>query len=135
MSRARKPLGRELARIARGLLSHKTQTIGLIIPDVANPFFAPVVRGAESAARKAGYRILLCNSEGDLRLEREYIDDLVSHRVEGLMLAPASDRSRSSILTLLRGSFPLVLIDRALPDVECDVIVSMSVARGGLSST
>jgi LacI family transcriptional regulator len=114
-------------RIARGLLSHKTETIGLIIPDVANPFFAPVVRGAESAARKAGYRILLCNSEGDLRLEREYIDDLVSHRVEGLMLAPASDRSRCSILTLLRGSFPLVLIDRALPDVECDVIVSDNV--------
>jgi LacI family transcriptional regulator len=114
-------------RIARGLLSHKTQTIGLIVPDVANPFFAPVVRGAESAARKAGYRILLCNSEGDLRLEREYIEDLVSHRVEGLMLAPASDRSRSSILTLLRGSFPLVLIDRALPDVECDLIVTDNV--------
>jgi LacI family transcriptional regulator len=115
-------------RIARGLLSHKTQTIGLIIPDVANPFFAPVVRGAESAARKAGYRILLCNTEGDLRLEREYIDDLVSHRVEGLILAPASDRSRSSILTLLRGSFPLVLIDRALPGVECDVVVSDNVS-------
>jgi LacI family transcriptional regulator len=114
-------------RIASGLLSHKTQTIGLVIPDVANPFFAPVVRGAESAARKAGYRILLCNSEGDLRLEREYIDDLVSHRVEGLILAPASDRSRSNVLALLRGSFPLVLIDRALPEVQCDVIVSDNV--------
>jgi LacI family transcriptional regulator len=114
-------------RIARGLISHKTATIGLIIPDVANPYFAPVVRGAESAARKAGYRVLLCNSEGDLRLEREYIDDLVSHRVEGLLLAPASDRSRSNVLTLLRGSFPLVLIDRALPDIECDVIVSDNV--------
>src|SRR4029077_15448360 len=96
-------------RIARGLVSHKTQTLGLIVPDVVNPFFAPVVRGAETAARRAGYRMLLCNSEGDLRLEREYIEDLVSHRVEGLLLAPASDRSRSSILALLRGSFPLVL--------------------------
>jgi LacI family transcriptional regulator len=82
------------------------------------------VRGAESAARKAGYRVLLCNSEGDLRLEREYIEDLVAHRVEGLLLAPASDRSRSSILSLLRGGFPLVLIDRALPDADCDLIVS-----------
>ena len=63
-------------RIARGLLSQKTQTIGLIVPDVVNPFFAPVVRGAETAARRAGYRVLLCNSEGDLRLEREYIEDL-----------------------------------------------------------
>jgi LacI family transcriptional regulator len=111
-------------RIARGLISQKTQTIGLIVPDVVNPFFAPVVRGAESAARKAGYRVLLCNSEGDLRLEREYIEDLVAHRVEGLMLAPAGDRSRSSILSLLRGGFPLVLIDRALSDADCDMIVS-----------
>jgi LacI family transcriptional regulator len=111
-------------RIARGLVSHKTQTIGLIVPDVVNPFFAPVVHGAETAARRAGYRVLLCNSEGDLRLEREYIDDLVSHRVEGLLLAPASDRSRTSILPLLRGAFPLVLIDRALPDSDCDLIVS-----------
>ena len=61
------------------------------MPDVVNPFFSPVVRGAETTARKAGYRVLLCNSEGDLRLEREYIEDLVSHRVEGLLLAPASD--------------------------------------------
>ncbi len=113
-------------RIARGLISQKTQTIGLIVPDVVNPFFAPVVRGAESAARKAGYRVLLCNSEGDLRLEREYIEDLVAHRVEGLLLAPASDRSRSSILSLLRGGFPLVLLDRALPEVECDLVVSDS---------
>src|SRR3984893_5299279 len=128
MSRARKPLGRELARIARGLLSHKTQTIGLIIPDVANPFFAPVVRGAETAARRAGYRLLLCNSEGDLRLEREYIEDLVSHRVEGLLLAPASDRSRSVLLPLLRGGFPVVLVDRSLPDTDCDLIVSDSVS-------
>ena len=111
-------------RIARGLISQKTQTIGIIVPDIVNPFFAPVVRGAESAARKAGYRVLLCNSEGDLRLEREYIEDLVAHRVEGLLLAPGSDRSRSSILSLLRGGFPLVLIDRALPDADCDLIVS-----------
>jgi LacI family transcriptional regulator len=111
-------------RIARGLISQKTQTIGIIVPDIVNPFFAPVVRGAESAARKAGYRILLCNSEGDLRLEREYIEDLVAHRVEGLLLAPASDRSQSSIQSLLRGGFPLVLIDRALPDADCDLIVS-----------
>jgi LacI family transcriptional regulator len=111
-------------RIARGLISQKTQTIGIIVPDIVNPFFAPVVRGAESAARKAGYRVLLCNSEGDLRLEREYIEDLVAHRVEGLLLTPASDRSRSSILSLLRGGFPLVLIDRALPDADCDLIVS-----------
>lgn len=115
-------------RLARGLISAKTQTIGLIVPDVVNPFFSPVVRGAETTARKAGYRVLLCNSEGDLRLEREYIEDLVSHRVEGLLLAPANDRSRQSVSPLLRRDFPLVLIDRALPDLDCDLIVSDSAA-------
>ena len=114
-------------RIARGLLSQKTQTIRLIVPDVVNPFFAPVVRGAETAARRAGYRVLLCNSEGDLRLEREYIEDLVAHRVEGLLLAPANDESRHSIFPLLRGGFPLVLLDRSLPDSDCDLVVSDSV--------
>jgi LacI family transcriptional regulator len=113
-------------RIARGLISRKTQTVGLIVPDVVNPFFAPVVRGAETAARRAGYRVLLCNSEGDLRLEREYIEDLVSHRVEGLLLAPASDASRHSVFPLVRGGFPLVLLDRVLPESDCDVVVSDS---------
>lgn len=113
-------------RIARGLTSHKTATIGLIVPDVVNPFFSPVVRGAEATARRAGYRVLLCNSEGDLRLEREYIEDLVAHRVEGLLLAPANDRSRHNILPLLRREFPLVLIDRALPNLDCDLVVGDS---------
>ena len=115
-------------RIARGLISQKTQTIGLIVPDVVNPFFSPVVRGAETAARKAGFRVLLCNSEGDLRLEREYVEDLVSHRVEGLLLAPANDGSRHCVFPLLRRNFPLVLLDRALPDLDCDLIVSDSAA-------
>ncbi|WP_119388414.1 LacI family DNA-binding transcriptional regulator [Taklimakanibacter lacteus] len=115
-------------RLARSLVSQQTKTIGLIVPDVVNPFFAPVVRGAETTARKAGYRVLLCNSEGDLRLEREYIEDLVSHRVEGLLLAPAGDHSRLALLPLLKGGFPLVLLDRAVPETDCDIVISDNVA-------
>jgi LacI family transcriptional regulator len=115
-------------RLARSLVSQQTRTIGLIIPDVVNPFFAPVVRGAETTARKAGYRVLLCNSEGDLRLEREYIEDLVAHRVEGLLLAPAGDRSRLALLPLLKGRFPLVLLDRSVPETDCDMVISDNVA-------
>jgi LacI family transcriptional regulator len=70
--------------------------------------------------------VLLCNSEGDLRLEREYVEDLVSHRVEGLLLAPANDGSRHSVFPLLRRSFPVVLLDRALPELDCDLVVSDS---------
>jgi LacI family transcriptional regulator len=115
-------------RLARGLISQQSKTIGLIVPDVVNPFFAPVVRGAETTARKAGYRVLLCNSEAELRLEREYIEDLITHRIEGLLIAPASDRSRVSLLALQKGGFPIVLLDRSLPDFDCDMVVSDSVS-------
>ena len=105
-------------RIARGLLSQKTETIGLIVPDVVNPFFAPVVRGAETAARRAGYRVLLCNSEGDLRLEREYIEDLVAHPV-GDYLAVVEHG-----LTIHHGlHFTGGTTDGAQEDVLCFVVV------------
>jgi LacI family transcriptional regulator len=115
-------------RLARSLISQQSKTIGLIVPDVVNPFFAPVVRGAETTARKAGYRVLLCNSEAEQRLEREYIEDLITHRIEGLLIAPANDRSRISLLPLQKSGFPIVLLDRALPDLDCDMVVSDSVA-------
>ena len=119
-------------RIARGLISQKTQTIGIIVPDIVNPFFAPVVRGAESAARKAGYGVLLCNSEEICGWNANTSRTSSLTVVEGLLLAPASDRSRSSILSLLRKGFPLVLIDRALPDdADCDLIVSDNAQETG----
>jgi LacI family transcriptional regulator len=110
------------SRIASSLVSAKTQTIGLIVPDVSNPFFAPIVRGAETAARKAGYRVLLCNSESDLRLERDYVSDLVSHRVEGLIVAPVGDKSKGHLGQLVQGHFPLVLIDRHIAGLDCDSV-------------
>ena len=64
--------------VARGLKSSKTGALGLIVPDIVNPFFAVVVRGAETVARRAGYRLLLCISENDLALERQYVEDMIS---------------------------------------------------------
>jgi LacI family transcriptional regulator len=110
------------SKLASGLVSSKSQLIGLIVPDVSNPFFAPIVHGAETAARRAGYRMLLCNSESDLRTEREYLADLVAHRVEGVLIAPVGDRSDANLIKLLEGNFPLVLIDRRVPGIECDSV-------------
>jgi len=110
------------SKLASGLVSSKSRLIGLIVPDVSNPFFAPIVRGAETAARRAGYRMLLCNSESDLRLEREYVADLVGHRVEGLLIAPVGDRSDAHLLKLQEANFPLVLLDRHVPGIECDSV-------------
>jgi LacI family transcriptional regulator len=109
-------------RVARGLTSSKTGAIGLIVPDLVNPFFTVVLRGAEMVARRAGYRVLLCNTESDLALERSYIEDMMSHRVEGLIIAPVNDSSRLNLSPLIRRRLPFVLIDRAVPGVDGDLV-------------
>jgi LacI family transcriptional regulator len=101
--------------------------VGLMVPDVGNPFYAPVVRGAESIARRAGFRIFVCNSESNLAYEGEYIADMLRQRVEGLLIAPVGDDSRAHLLRLQRHGTPFVLIDRSVNGVECDVVQGDSV--------
>jgi len=110
------------SKVASSLISSKTQLIGMIVPDVSNPFFGPVVRGAEVIARKAGYRLLLCNSESDLKLERDYVADLVAHRVEGLIIAPVGESSINHLKRLVAQNFPMVTIDRHVRGLGCDSV-------------
>ncbi len=113
-------------RLAQGLISQRTGTIGLILPDVANPFFAHVLRAAEITARREGYRLLVCNTEGDAGLERDYIQNLISHQVDGLIVAPVGDRSRAGLLPLIHRRYPLVLLDRSVAGIECDLVLGDS---------
>jgi LacI family transcriptional regulator len=114
-------------RLAQGLISQRSGTIGLILPDVANPFFAHVLRAAEITARRAGYRLLVCNTEGDVTLERDYIHNLISHQVDGLIVAPVGDRSRAGLVPLVSRKYPLVLLDRSVAGIECDLVQGDSI--------
>jgi LacI family transcriptional regulator len=114
-------------RLARGLSRRKTGTIALIVPDVANPFFTLIVRGAEDVARRAGFRIILCDTRADLALERDVIEEMIAHRVEGIAIAPVSDRSRTPLRRLAKLGVPFVLIDRAVPGIASDVVLGDSV--------
>jgi LacI family transcriptional regulator len=124
-------LGYVPSRLARGLIRQKTGTLALIVPDVANPFFTLVVRGAEDVARRAGYRMILCDTRADLTIEREVIEEMLAHRVEGIVIAPVSDRSKGHLERLARFGVQFVLIDRTVPGVESDVVVGDS--AGGAS--
>jgi LacI family transcriptional regulator, galactose operon repressor len=114
-------------RLARGLSTRKTMVLGLIVPDVSNPFYAPIARGAESVARRAGYHVILCNSEGSLAYEGEYIADMLERRVDGLLVVPVSDESRANLRQLERHGIPYTLIDRAVPGIDADVVQGDSV--------
>jgi LacI family transcriptional regulator len=118
--------------VARGHMSSKSGTLGIIVPDISNPFFSILVRGAETVARRAGYRVLLCNSEGDLGLERQYVQDMISHRAEGLLIAPVGDRSKANLALLHRRKMPFVLIDRSVSGLSCDLVQSDSLAGARL---
>src|SRR6266508_4271186 len=74
-------------RLARGLIQRKTHAFGVIVPDVANPFFTLVVRGVEQVAWRAGYHVILCDTQGDLERERGYLEDMVSFQVDGVLIA------------------------------------------------
>src|SRR5215831_10901961 len=75
--------------IARSLAKQRTHTIGMIVPDIANPFFPMVVRGAEDAAQKRGYNLLLCNSDDTQVKEESALELLLSKRVDGILLTKA----------------------------------------------
>src|SRR6058998_1945606 len=86
-------LGYVPSRLARGLSRQRTGTIAVIVPDVANPFFTLIVRAAEEVARRADYRVILCDTRADLAVERDVIGEMLANRVEGIVIAPVSDRS------------------------------------------
>jgi LacI family transcriptional regulator len=115
-------LGYVPSRLARGLIRQKTGTLALIVPDVANPFFTLIVRGAEDVARRAGYRMILCDTRADLAIEREVIEEMIAHRVEGIAIAPVSDRSRPHLERLRSFGIHFVLVDRTVEGVEQDVV-------------
>ena len=116
----------ELGYIPRRVIRRKT--IGLVVPDIANPFFTLVVRGAEDVAWSNGRHVILCNSQGDLERERGHLDDLLAFGVEGILIAPVSDRSAPRLRALKQHNLPFVLLDRSVAGYDGDLVQGDSVA-------
>ena len=83
-------LGYQPSELARGLRLDKTNTIGMIIPDLTNPFFPAVVRGAEDVAFSNGYRLMLCNTDNDHTKELAYLNALRTYLPAGLIVIPSN---------------------------------------------
>jgi LacI family transcriptional regulator len=93
--------------VARNLKINRTATIGMVVPHVSNPFFADVFKGAEEEARRHGYSLVLCNSNEDPLVEQDLLHMLVCRRVDGILLASASQS-----LAQTRRYPPLLCFDR-----------------------
>jgi LacI family transcriptional regulator len=128
-----KRLGYRPNVLARSLRRGETRTIGLILPDSANPFFAKIGRGIEAAAFDLGYSVVLCNSEGNLSREQHYTEVLTKKQVDGIVFVAAGDRA-NSLSILLERALPFVLIDRDLPDVKADAVLGDNHQGGYLAA-
>jgi DNA-binding LacI/PurR family transcriptional regulator len=102
--------------VARSLKSGVTRTIGLVVPDVSNPFFAAVAKGVESVSRQLELNVFLSNTDENDERERAVLRGLIG-RVDGVILAPAREKSDNTA-ELRRAGVPIVLLDRRLEDGE-----------------
>jgi LacI family transcriptional regulator len=111
--------------IARSLAKRRTHTIGMIVPDIGNPFFPLVVRGAEDAAQKHGYNLLLCNSDDILDKEERAVELLLSQRVDGILLTKAAEDFRPSVRQMIKEvNIPFVLVMRTYPKLTNDAVIT-----------
>jgi LacI family transcriptional regulator len=119
--------------LARSLRRGQTNTLGLILPDSANPFFAEIGRSIEDTAFKLGFSVILCNTERDTNREQLYVDLLSKKQVDGIIFVAAGDQA-DSLNFLLSQGMPCVLIDRDLPNIEVDAVLTDN-QQGGYLAT
>jgi LacI family transcriptional regulator len=112
-------LGYVPSGVARSLRARATGTLGLLVPNASNPYFAELARGIEDHAERNGYSVILCNSDDDIDKQLRYLRVLLERRIDGLIVATvASDAAFAQALANLQ--VPLVLVDRSLEGVNAD---------------
>ena len=119
---------------ARQLRAGRSRTIGLVVLDVANPFFTDLARGVEDEVSEAGLAVILCNSDDRESKERRYLELLEEHRVQGVLITPVAGAD-TTLAGLQRRGTPVVLVDSRAPSRgQCSVAVD-DVLGGDLAVT
>ena len=108
--------------LARSLRLGQTKTLGLIIPDISNLFFAEIARAIEDAGYRYGYNVILCNSDGDTEKQRTYIRLLVDKQIDGILFI-SSGESAEDLYYLHEEAIEVVIVDRDVKDIGVDVIL------------
>ena len=117
-----KELHFEVNEVARGLKTNRTKTIGIIIPELNNIFFAEIITEAEDILRSHGYATMICDCRSDAEREKEAVEFLYHRRVDGLIVMPTG-KSAPGFQKFLRADKPIVMIDRKMKDLACDCIL------------
>lgn len=118
------------SKVARALVTQHTDTVGLVLSDITNPFFPQVARGVLDVAEPRGYNVFLCNSDGDLQRETRILESLLDHGVDGIIIFPTFELE-PALRRLAGPERPVVVVNRPydLPHVAAVMIQTCRGAR------
>lgn len=109
-------LGYRANRVARALRRQSTQTVGLVIPDITNPFFPAVVQAIEKELRRGGLSLLLCDAGNDAAVESELVRNLFDHQIDGLLITACDQTASRPAIELAASRVPVLQIDQRAVD-------------------
>lgn len=119
---AAEALGYRANVLARSMITGSTQTIGVIISDIENPFFRRSLRGITDTARSRGFEVLLANTDEELEKERSAVSLLADRRVDGMVVCPADAGDRKHLREVIASGTPIVLLDRRVAGLAADTV-------------
>lgn len=117
---AMKTLGYVYNRAAANLRAQKSHTIGLVVTDITNPFFAELAVSIEAELENLDYTVMLCNSLDNLTKQDRLLRVLSGHMVDGIVICPAQGSTQTTIQTLEQWQIPVVLVARHIPGSDAD---------------
>lgn len=109
-------------QMARGLSLGKSETIGLIVPNISDIFYAKIAHHVELKAKEFGYNVVFSSSNESSELERELIFTMLNRQVDGLIIA-STQKNGADIIKLKEAKFPFILIDRHYPDIKTNYVI------------
>jgi LacI family transcriptional regulator len=115
-------LGYRPNELARSMNTGKSNTIGVVVGDIENPYFGLAMRGISDRAKEEGFDVILVNTSEDVGAEVDAVRVLLDKRVDGLIVAPASSQETAHLQSVFESGRPLVLLDRRIEGLNADVV-------------
>lgn len=130
--------------LAQSLRRKQTLTLGLILPDITNPYFAEIARDVEDACFEHGYSVIICNADQDFATEFRYAEVLAAKQVDGTILVnvgidPSGSENKGRVApwsdVASNPSMPFIMLDREIPELSTDSIQADNTLGGCLAGT
>ncbi len=118
---------------ARALVMNKSEMIGFILPDIANPFFASLIQGAEEIAFERGFNLVICNTNWNIDLESKHLNLVIERKIDGILLVSCNEPN-PTLEKVLSQKLPLVFVSSPYPDADANFVGTDSEQGGYLAA-